>query len=65
LDTGEVYGEDEKIELDPGSLRQSAGAGIRWLSPMGPLDIEYGYILDQKDSDSGTGKWEFTMTSSF
>jgi outer membrane protein insertion porin family len=65
FDTGEVYGEDEKIELDPASLRQSAGAGIRWVSPVGPLDIEYGYILDQKDSDHGPGQFEFTMTSSF
>lgn len=65
FDTGEVYGEEEKIELDPGSLRQSAGGGIRWLSPMGPLDVEYGYILDPEDSDHGTGQFEFSMSSSF
>ena len=65
FDTGDVYGEDVNIELDPASLRQSAGAGIRWVSPVGPLDIEYGYILDPEDSDHGPGQFEFTMTSSF
>jgi outer membrane protein insertion porin family len=65
FDTGAVYGENVNMELDPASLRQSAGAGIRWVSPVGPLDIEYGYILDQKDSDHGPGQFEFTMTSSF
>ena len=65
FDTGDVYGEGEKIEPDPASLRQSAGAGIRWISPVGPIDVEYGYILDPKESDHGRGKFEFTMTSSF
>jgi outer membrane protein insertion porin family len=53
FDTGKVYKERDDIEFNPADLRQSAGGGIRWLSPMGPLDIEYGYILDQKDSDQG------------
>jgi outer membrane protein insertion porin family len=65
FDTGRVYGDDETIELDPGDLRQSAGGGLRWLSPMGPIDIEYGYILDQENTDSGTGSWEFSMASAF
>ena len=65
FDTGNVWGEDETIEYSPGDLRQSAGGGIRWVSPVGPLDIEYGYILDQKDSDHGPGQIEFSMASSF
>jgi outer membrane protein insertion porin family len=65
FDTGKVYKERDDIEFNPADLRQSAGGGIRWLSPMGPLDIEYGYILDQKDSDHGPGQFEFSMASSF
>jgi outer membrane protein insertion porin family len=65
FDTGRIYKERDDIEFNPSDLRQSAGGGIRWLSPMGPIDIEYGYILDQKDSDSGTGQWEFSMASSW
>jgi len=65
FDTGKVYKNRDDIEFSPGDLRQSAGGGIRWVSPMGPLDIEYGYILDPKDSDHGPGQIEFSMASSF
>ena len=65
FDTGRVYGDNESIELDPGDLRQSAGLGFRWRSPMGPVRLEYGFILDKKDSDHGRGNWEFSMASAF
>jgi len=65
FDTGRVYGDRDKIELDPADLRQSAGLGIRWLSPMGPIRLEYGFILDREDSDHGPGNWEFSMASAF
>ena len=43
-------------------LRQSCGAGIRWYSPIGPLRLEYGYVLDHKGiNDSSTGRFEFTI----
>jgi len=62
-DTGNVYNDDEDIALD--NLRQSAGFGIRWYSPMGPIRLENGFILDPKDGESKSGKWEFTMGSAF
>lgn len=65
FDTGRIYKERDDIEFNPADLRQSAGGGIRWLSPMGPLDLEYGYILDPKNSDHGRGQFEFSMASSF
>jgi outer membrane protein insertion porin family len=63
FDTGDNYSESEDIELD--NLRESAGGGIRWLSPMGPIRLEYGYILDPKPTDKGSGSWEFSMAQSF
>jgi len=63
FDTGDIYAQDEDIELD--KLRESAGVGIRWLSPMGPVRLEYGWILDPKPSDSAPGSWEFSMASAF
>ncbi|HSM73924.1 MAG TPA: outer membrane protein assembly factor BamA [Desulfobacterales bacterium] len=61
-DTGNVYGEDQDFDIT--DLRQSAGAGIRWNSPMGPIRLEYGYVLDPED-DEGGGKWEFGMGGAF
>jgi outer membrane protein insertion porin family len=65
FDAGKIYKERDDVEFNPADLRKSAGGGIRWLSPMGPLDIEYGYILDRKDSDHGPGQIEFSMASSW
>jgi outer membrane protein insertion porin family len=63
FDTGDIYTYDEDIELD--NLRESAGLGIRWLSPMGPVRLEYGWILDPKPTDAASGNWEFSMASAF
>ena len=63
FDTGDIYAESEDIELD--NLRESAGVGIRWLSPMGPVRLEYGWILDPKQTDNTSGNWEFSMASAF
>jgi outer membrane protein insertion porin family len=41
-------------------LRQTAGVGIRWYSPIGPLRLEYGFVLDRK-TDEPTGRFEFTI----
>jgi outer membrane protein insertion porin family len=63
FDTGDIYGNDEDIELD--NLRESAGLGVRWLSPMGPIRLEYGWILDPQPSDNASGSWVFSMASAF
>jgi outer membrane protein insertion porin family len=59
-DTGNVY--DGTIDF--GDLRQSAGAGLRWFSPIAPIRLEYGRILDRREGES-TGRWEFTMGGAF
>jgi outer membrane protein insertion porin family len=64
-DTGNVYGPDDTIDM--GNLRQSAGYGIRWYSPIGPIRIEGGHILDpikENGEDSGVN-WEFSMGGAF
>jgi outer membrane protein insertion porin family len=59
-DTGNVYNDGESIDL--GDLRKTAGFGFRWYSPMGPIRLERGYIVDGEDSG---GQWEFGMGTSF
>lgn len=50
--------------LEHSSLRRGAGLGLRWLSPMGPLRIEWGYNLDREE-DERASLWDFTIGSSF
>jgi outer membrane protein insertion porin family len=43
-------------------LRQSVGLGLRWYSPIGPLRLEYGRIVNRGGiNDDTTGRWEFTI----
>jgi len=41
-------------------LRQTAGLGVRWYSPIGPLRLEWGYVLDRKENESAS-RFEFTI----
>jgi outer membrane protein insertion porin family len=61
-DTGNAWDKDEKVTLD--SFRQSAGFGIRWMSPIGPFRLELGYILDRKDGESKSD-WGFMIGNFF
>ncbi|MEP7101962.1 MAG: outer membrane protein assembly factor BamA [Burkholderiales bacterium] len=49
VDVGNVWGEDDKITAD--SLRASAGLGLTWVSPVGPLKISYGTPIRKKPTD--------------
>jgi outer membrane protein insertion porin family len=62
-DTGNVYDVGQSINL--GNLRETAGFGIRWYSPMGPIRLERGYILDAKEGEDSSGRWEFSMGTAF
>jgi outer membrane protein insertion porin family len=41
-------------------MRRTAGAGVRWYSPIGPLRLEWGYVLDRKPGESAS-RVEFTI----
>ena len=60
-DTGNAWGEGQSSGgYHLGDMRQTAGAGIRWYSPAGPLRLEWGYVLDRKPGEDPS-RWEFTM----
>jgi outer membrane protein insertion porin family len=46
VDVGNAWDNNENFFEE---WRYSVGAGIRWLSPLGPLRVEWGYNLDPKD----------------
>jgi len=47
-----------------GGLRTSVGFGFRWLSPMGPLRLEWGYNLQPKAGESQSS-WDFAVGTVF
>ena len=49
VDVGNVWGELEKVTTD--SLRASAGVGLSWISPVGPLKLSYGTPIRKKPED--------------
>jgi len=46
------------------NLKLTSGIGMRWISPMGPIRVEWGYNLNRKEGES-TSKLEFTFGSFF
>jgi len=60
-DTGNAF-DGGPLRLD--ELRETTGGGIRWYSPIGPLRLEYGHILDRKPGED-SGRWEFSVGGFF
>ncbi len=63
FDVGDVY--DNNEDIDPSTFVKTAGGGIRWFSPFGPLRVEYGFVVDAGETEASGGKFEFTMGRSF
>jgi outer membrane protein insertion porin family len=37
--------------VDFGSLRFSAGVGVAWISPLGPMKFSYAYPINSEEGD--------------
>lgn len=61
-DVGRAFGEDEKIS--PEALRASAGIGLSWISPMGPLRFSYATPIRQQTNDK-IQRLQFQIGTSF
>ncbi len=55
-DTGNAWESGYYID----DMRQTVGFGIRWYSPMGPLRLEWGHVIDRKE-DEPASRWEFNI----
>ncbi len=62
FDAGKVYADDEDWNID--SYNKAAGVELRWMSPMGPLRLVWGYNLDPKD-DEDSSVLDFSIGGSF
>ncbi|HKX44527.1 MAG TPA: outer membrane protein assembly factor BamA [Burkholderiaceae bacterium] len=49
VDAGNVWGENDKMNF--GDLRASAGVGLTWVSPVGPLKLSYGTPIRKRPED--------------
>jgi outer membrane protein insertion porin family len=61
-DAGNVWRETEKITGD--SLRSSAGLGLSWISPVGPLKLSWGKPIQAKPTDR-IQKFQFQIGTAF
>ena len=62
FDAGNVLTDDESWTFS--DIRKSVGGGIRYYSPIGPLRLEYGLVLDRRSGEP-SGNWEFTVGGLF
>jgi outer membrane protein insertion porin family len=61
-DAGNVWREGERI--DAGSLRASAGLGLSWISPVGPLKLSWGVPLRYEPTDR-IQRFQFQIGTAF
>ena len=61
-DFGNVYASEDNWDFS--DIKKSAGLGVNWMSPMGPLRLVWGYNLD-KQPDDEDASWDFAMGGNF
>jgi outer membrane protein insertion porin family len=62
IDAGNVYGHEESVDLT--TLRYSAGMGVLWVSPFGPLKLVYAKPFNNQSTDR-TESFQFQMGQQF
>ncbi len=62
FDAGNAYDVGEPYSFE--KLRTSVGVGLRWISPMGPLRLEWGYNL-RPQPDESKSSWDFSVGTFF
>jgi len=62
FDAGRAFNDDETLSF--GDMRTTTGLGVRWMSPFGPIRLEWGYNISP-EFDESSSKIEFSMGSMF
>ena len=62
VDVGNVYGENDKVSFS--DMRASAGVGLSWISPLGPLRLAYAQPV-RKFAGDRIQKLQFQIGTSF
>ncbi|HLG22177.1 MAG TPA: outer membrane protein assembly factor BamA [Candidatus Manganitrophaceae bacterium] len=51
-DAGRAFDDSERIRVSEPRLRQGAGFGFRWISPVGPLRLEWGRNMNRREGEA-------------
>ena len=62
FDVGNVYGFRTKFDVT--DLHYAAGGGVRWVSPFGPIRVDYGFNLNQQPGEKAAN-FHFSVGSPF
>ncbi len=62
FDAGNVFLQDQSVELD--ELRTSAGLGLRYLSPIGPIGFDLGKPLEERQGEPSI-RFHFQVGTTF
>lgn len=62
IDAGNVY--DEVTDFNPTDLRYGTGVGVRLLSPVGPIGLDYGLKIDRLPGER-IGEFHLSLGSQF
>jgi outer membrane protein insertion porin family len=65
FDIGNVFNDNQKFTLNPNDLLKDVGAGIRWISPLGPLRIEVGFPIGHRLPETKPYAIQFTIGTLF
>jgi len=61
-DVGQVYNDNES--WGSGTPANAVGVGFRWLSPLGPLSVVWGFNLNPRNNED-TSVWDFSVGGVF
>jgi outer membrane protein insertion porin family len=62
VDVAQAYGFGTSFDIT--SLREAAGFGVRWISPFGPIRVDYGFNLDRQEGED-VGAFHFSVGAPF
>ncbi len=62
IDAGNVY--EFTDDFDPTDLRYGTGVGVRLLSPVGPIGLDYGLKIDRQPGEK-IGEFHLSLGSQF
>lgn len=65
FDIGNVFNDGENITVNPSDLKRNVGFGFRWLSPLGPLRLEVGIPVGDREVGEDSFEIQFSVGNLF